>query len=216
MWWRRNKQAVRETGSDSAAAVAVRPVAPLGDELVYLQSMVDGRMTAQELVIPWRVRAQELGARSLALGRGVVLLQAAWSYQGPNQPFSHEELLVMGPFFEYYSLAADLQIVHQSEYGDFMLVQLTGVIAVERAQTAGPPVRMAQTSIGDVIGEMSLLDQGQRFSSCVTLTPCDVAVLTRAGLERMLAEQPLMAANVLLMLARKLSIRLRSISAKIR
>ncbi|MDH5858773.1 Crp/Fnr family transcriptional regulator [Lampropedia aestuarii] len=214
MWWRRNNQP-EQTGSDSAAA-EVRPAVPLDDEFAYLQSMVDGRMTAQELVIPWRVRAQELGARSLALGRGVALLQEAWSYQGPNQPFGREELLVMGPFFEYYALAAGLHIVHQSEYGDYMLVQLTGVIAVERAQTAGPPVRMAQTNIGDVIGEMSLLDQGQRFSSCVTLTPCDVAVLTRAGLERMLAEQPLMAANVLLMLARKLSIRLRSISAKIR
>lgn len=215
MWWRRNKKAVHDASSDSGVAAAASPALP-HDELLYLQSIVDGRMTAQELVIPWQVRAQELGARSLAVGRGVMLLQAAWSYQGPNQPFSREELMVMGPFFEYYALGPDQQVVHQSEYGDYMLVQLTGVIAVERAQTAGPPLRMAQTNVGDVIGEMSLLDQGQRFSSCVTLTPCDVAVLTREGLERMLAEQPLMAANVLLMLARKLSIRLRLISAKIR
>lgn len=208
MWWRRQPESLPTVEHDSPTVAE--------HELLYMQSVVDGRVTAQELVIPWSVRAQELGARSLTLGRGVVMLQAAWSYQGPNQPFSREELLVLGPFFEYCSLGPDLEVVHQSEYGDYMLIQLTGVIAVERAQAAGPAVRMAQTNIGDVIGEMSLLDQGQRFSSCVTLTPCDVAVLTRAGLDRMLAEQPQLAANVLLMLARKLSIRLRSISAKIR
>lgn len=212
MWWHRKQPALATTASD----VAQTPGALPDDEMLYLQSIIDGRLTAQDMIIPWSVRAQEVAARSISIGKGVAMLQAAWSYQGPNQPFSREELLVIGPYFDYCSVGPDHQLVHQSEYGDFMLVQLTGVIAVERVQAASAPVRMAQTSIGDVIGEMSLLDQGQRFSSCLTLTPCDLAVLTREGLDRMLAEHPHLAAKVLLALARKLSVRLRLISAKIR
>lgn len=213
MWWRRSSESLQKIESD--ALVATEPAARISDdELVYLQSTLDGRMTAQELVVPWSVRAQEIGARMISMGKGVAMLQAAWSYQGPNQVFSREDLMAIGSFFEYYALGPKHLVVHQNEYGDYMLIQLTGVIAVERAQAGRPPARMAQTNIGDVLGEMSLLDQGLRFSSCITLTPCDVAVLTRDGLDRMLHEQPHLAAKILQSLARKLSIRLRSISAR--
>ncbi|WP_158291770.1 cyclic nucleotide-binding domain-containing protein [Lampropedia puyangensis] len=176
--------------------------------------MMHSRMHAQDLMVPWTIRSNELGARPLSLDRGLVLFQAAWSSQGALQPFSRGDILAMGPFFEYVLVGADREVVHQNEYGDFMLVQLTGVIAVERANAAGAPVRMAQTHIGDVIGEMSLMDQGERFSTCVTLTPCDLAVLTYDGLEQLMRHQPHLAARMLLVLARKLSVRLRSISAK--
>jgi len=41
---------------------------------------------------------------------------------------------------------------------------------VDRVQPWGEHLRLAETRPGDILGEMSLLDSGIRFSACTTLT----------------------------------------------
>lgn len=184
-------------------------------ESVLFQSLIAPNGPGVGLIVPWETRAANLGAKRLSRDRGVTLLQSAWGHQGPNQPFSRQELGVLGMYWEYFSLGADREVIQQDEYGNYMLVQLTGVMAVERVDAEGASIRMAETSVGDMIGEMSLLDHGLRFSSCVTLTSCELAVLTHEGLDEMLHNQPQLAARLLLLLARKLSVRLRAVSSKV-
>ena len=62
---------------------------------------------------------------------------------------------------------------------------------------------------------MSLLDSGIRFSACTTLSECDIAVLGADAMDDMLNSDPALAANLIALLARKLSLRLRVVSARL-
>ena len=103
----------------------------------------------------------------------------------------------------------------QDEQGDFLLIVLDGTVAVERVQPWGAKARLGESRAGDVLGEMSLLDAGARFSACTTLTPAKFAVLGAAALDRMMQHEPRLAAALLAWLARRLSLRLRQVSARL-
>ena len=57
-----------------------------------------------------------------------------------------------------------------------LVIVLDGTIAVDRVQPWGERLRLAEARPGDILGEMSLLDSGMRFSVCTSLTtakwPC--------------------------------------------
>lgn len=166
-------------------------------------------------VIPWQAREVEVGAKRLDARKGTALWQAAWPSISPVQPFGKDEIAQMAPFFDFVFVRPNRELIRQAEYGDFMFIQLGGVVSVERTLEGGQSVRFAETQVGDLIGEMSLLDGGVRFSGCRTLTDCELAVLTLQGLAEMMEEKPMLAAQFVLFLARKLSLRLRVISAKL-
>jgi len=118
-------------------------------------------------------------------------------------------------FFDYAIVPADRDLIRQEEYGDFMVVLLTGSVAVDRVQPWGERMRLTEARPGDILGEMSLLDSGMRFSLCVTLTECEIAVLSAQALDEMMNADPKLAACLVALLARKLSMRLRVVGARL-
>ncbi len=106
-------------------------------------------------------------------------------------------------------------MIRQDEYSNFMVVLLSGTVAVDRVQPWGEHVRLAEARPGDILGEMSLLDSGSRFSACVTLNECEMAVMDARNLDEMMANDPALAASLIGLLARKLSLRLRAVSARV-
>ena len=66
-----------------------------------------------------------------------------------------------------------------------------------------------------MLGEMSLLDSGIRFSTCTTLSECEIAVLSADALDDMMIQDPALAASLVALLARKLSLRLRVVSTRL-
>jgi len=118
-------------------------------------------------------------------------------------------------YFEFATVAANRDIIRQDEYSDFMVVLLSGTIAVDREQPWGESLRLAEVAPGEILGEMSLLDSGLRFSVCTTLSDCEIAVLSAETLDEMLRSDPALAANLIALLARKLSLRLRLVSARL-
>lgn len=121
----------------------------------------------------------------------------------------------MDRFFTFASIAASRDVIRQEEYGNFMVVVLTGTIAVDRLQPWGEQLRLAETRPGDILGEMSLLDSGVRFSTCTTLTDTEIAVLSAQALDEMQTHDPQLASSLVALLARKLSLRLRVVSARL-
>ncbi len=99
----------------------------------------------------------------------------------------------MERFFEFASVPSNRDLIRQDEYGNFMVVLLTGTIAVDRVQPWGEQLRLAETRPGDILGEMSLLDSGIRFSACTTLTDCEIAVLSAEAMDEMMSKDPLTA-----------------------
>lgn len=167
------------------------------------------------LLVPWRERSVEVGARKLDANRGIELLQALWSKDRNMRQLDSQAIAQLAPFFEFASVAAKRDIIRQDEYGDFMVVLLSGEIAIERAQPWGERLRLAEAAPGEILGEMSLLDSGARFSLCTTVSDCEIAILDAESLQEMLTAAPRAAANLIALLARKLSLRLRVVSARL-
>jgi len=96
-----------------------------------------------------------------------------------------------------------------------MLIVLDGTLSVDRGQPWGSKARLAEAHAGDMLGEMSLLDAGARFSSCVTVTPCILAVVEAKRLDEMIGREPRLSVALLASLSRRLSLRLRQVSARL-
>jgi CRP/FNR family cyclic AMP-dependent transcriptional regulator len=149
------------------------------------------------MLVPWEARAVEVGAKRLPASKGGKLLQALWSKDKYMAHLDQDAVRRMENFFEFAQVPPNRDLIRQDEYGNFMIVLLSGTIAV------------------DILGEMSLLDSGIRFSACTTLTDCEVAVLSAEGMDDMMVKDPQLAASLVALLARKLSLRLRAVSARL-
>jgi len=190
------------------------PDEEIGDSVFFTTAFANQGVD-ESLLIPWEARAVEVGARRLPRSRGGKLLQSLWAKDKYMAHLDQDAVERMERFFEFAAIAPNRDVIRQDEYGNFMVVLLTGTIAVDRVQPWGEQLRLAETRPGDILGEMSLLDSGMRFSACTTLTDCEVAVLSAEALDDMMAQDAQLAASLVALLARKLSLRLRVVSARL-
>jgi CRP-like cAMP-binding protein len=181
----------------------------------YFSTMFLEREEETPPLVPWGVRAGQLQAQSLEPSEGAQRFARAWNNDRHTVALADAELQRLTEYLTFVSLAPDREVIAQDEQGDYLLIVLEGTIAVDRVQPWGGRARLGEARVGDLLGEMSLLDAGTRFSSCRTLTPCVVAVLEAHALDRMMKDDPRLAAVLLAALARRLSLRLRQASARL-
>lgn len=167
------------------------------------------------VLIPWAARAHEINAKRLSASRGLDLMHGIWDSDRHMSRLDTVSVARLARFFDFATVPADREIIGQNEHGDFMVVLLSGSIAVDRDQPWGESLRLTEAQPGDILGEMSLLDSGQRFSKCTSLNECQIAVLAAKELDEMMKTDPVLAANLIALLARKLSARLRVVSARL-
>ena len=184
------------------------------DSVLFTTAFAEQGVDASMLV-PWEARAVEVGAKRMPSTRGGKLLQTLWAQDKYMAQLDTNAVARMERFFEFAAIPASRDVIRQEEYGNFMVVLLTGTIAVDRIQPWGEHLRLAETRPGDILGEMSLLDSGIRFSACTTLTECEIAVLSAEAMDDMVSSDPQLAASLIALLARKLSLRLRVVSARL-
>lgn len=168
----------------------------------------------ESAIVPWETRAEEIGAKRIASAQAVATLQKLWARDKNMEQLDPISIERMERFFQFVSVPAASPIIRQHEYGNFMIVLLKGTIAVDRLQPWGEHLRLAETRPGDILGEMSLLDSGLRFSACTTLDECEIAALSAEAMDDMMNTDPRLAAALIALLARKLSLRLRAVSAR--
>lgn len=184
------------------------------DSVMFSTAFADQGVDPAKLV-PWEARANEVGATRLSTPRGSKLLQGLWAKDKYMARLGPDSVRQLEQFFDFATVPANRDIIRQNEYGNFMIVLLTGTIVVDRLQPWGERLRLTETRPGDILGEMSLLDSGMRFSVCTSLTECGIAVLGAQALDEMVAAEPALAASLIALLARKLSLRLRLVSARL-
>ncbi len=190
------------------------PKAESGDSLMFSTAFVEHGVEAGVLV-PWDARAVEVGARRIPAAQGGKLLRTLWAKDKFMGRLSNDATTRMERFYDYAVVPADRDVIRQGEYSNFMVVLLSGSMAVDRVQPWGEHVRLAEARPGDILGEMSLLDSGARFSHCITLTECELAVMNATALDDMMVNDPGLAASLVGLLARKLSLRMRVVSARV-
>lgn len=185
------------------------------DTSSYFATQFQEQHQDTQLMVSWESRSADLHTRPCDPALGNLALVRILAQDGQLSQLGAESLAAFGHYLDYVEVDAGRQVIGQDEQGDFMLIVLEGTVAVERVQPWGAKARLGESRAGDVLGEMSLLDAGARFSACTTLTPARFAVLGAAALDRMLQHEPRLAAALLAWLARRLSLRLRQVSARL-
>ncbi len=104
-----------------------------------------------------------------------------------------------------------------SENTGFMVLLLDGEVLVESITVSRTrPVTITVLGPGSLIGEMGILDTGPRSASCTASTNIQCAVLTREGLESLIAEQPVIGAKFLLAISARIAERYRDTQRKLK
>jgi CRP/FNR family cyclic AMP-dependent transcriptional regulator len=125
------------------------------------------------------------------------------------------EIRLMSQFMHVYRAEPGIEIIREGEPGDFMMLMLEGRIEVFKRDRWNAPRLIALLDPGKTVGEMSMIDGEPRFSTCVASERCLLAVLTRESLARIILEQPILGAKILMELVLMLSQRLRQTTERL-
>jgi len=185
------------------------------DDSTFFSSMLQEPPEETQTRLTWRERALAVGAEPADRKQAAELFAQLWGGDRHVVALKSDELLRMSQYLEFVRVRPDKKVIDQDELGDYMLIVLDGTLSVDRAQPWGGRARLAEAHAGDMLGEMSLLDAGARFSSCVTLTPCTLAVVDVQRLDEMITQEPRLGVALLASLSRRLSLRLRQVSARL-
>jgi CRP-like cAMP-binding protein len=129
--------------------------------------------------------------------------------------FSHPEVELLAQFMSVHRAQPGAEIIREGEGGDFMLMLLEGRVDVLKRDRWNSPQLLSSVEAGRTLGEMSMIDGEPRFATCVAAEPSLIAVLDRESLARIIVEQPLLGAKILMELVLMLSHRLRATSQRL-
>ena len=129
--------------------------------------------------------------------------------------FSQPEVELLAQFMSVYRAQPGSEIIREGEGGDFMLMLLEGRVEVLKRDRWNSPQLLSTVEAGRTLGEMSMIDGEPRFATCVAAEASLVAVLDRESLARIIVEQPLLGAKILMELVLMLSHRLRATSQRL-
>jgi CRP-like cAMP-binding protein len=129
--------------------------------------------------------------------------------------FSPEEVRLFAHFMHVYRAEPGVEIIREGDGGDFMLMVVEGKVEVHKRDRWNTPQLLAVVEAGRTLGEMSMIDGEARFATCIAVDPALIAVLDRESLARIIVEQPLLGAKILMELVLMLSQRLRATSGRL-
>ncbi len=110
----------------------------------------------------------------------------------------------------FRSFPAEKELMITGTPGDMVYFILSGTVKVYVPQPDGGEVIVNILGPGDPVGELSIVDQGGRSASVITLEDTEALWMSQADFKEGLLSMPIMAQNLI----RILSIRLRSLTGQ--
>src|SRR5919204_2710951 len=129
--------------------------------------------------------------------------------------FSPAEVELLAHFMDVYRAEPGIEVIREGDGGDFMLMVLEGKVEVHKRDRWNTQQLLAAVDAGRTLGEMSMIDGEPRFATCIAADNTMIAVLSRESLARIIVEQPLLGAKILMELVLMLSQRLRATSERL-
>jgi CRP-like cAMP-binding protein len=129
--------------------------------------------------------------------------------------FSGAEVKLLAQFMQVYQAENGIEVLREGDGGDFMLILIEGKADVHKRDRWNTPQLLATVEAGRSLGEMSMIDGEARFATCTAVGRVMIAVLDREALARIIVEQPLLGAKILMELVLMLSQRLRATSQRL-
>jgi CRP/FNR family transcriptional regulator, cyclic AMP receptor protein len=190
------------------------PPRPRPDDSRFFATQFVDRHEDTRLYVPWS-RAPELHARPHDRQRGIDAVVRLMALDRGLSRLGDPALRLAAGHMDFVEADAGQRLLRQDEQGDFLLIVLQGTVAEERAQPSGARVRLGEARAGELLGELSVLDGGTRLSACTALTPVTLAVLAQPALDKLLEDEPRLAAALIGWIGKRLSQRLRQTSARL-
>ena len=131
------------------------------------------------------------------------------------EEFSVQEFEALCDFMICYTAPRHGVLIREGDFGDFLVVLLTGKVDVVKQASDGSTKFIAAVGPGASLGEMSLIDGQSRFATCISTEPVDFAVLDRKALNDVLVAQPRLGNKLLLLLLQLMATRLRDASGRL-
>jgi CRP-like cAMP-binding protein len=134
--------------------------------------------------------------------------------------FTPAEVDILGEAMLRVRAQAGQELIAEDDVSDWMMLLLSGTVDVGKRKVGAEihrpahadTTRLAVVKAGAVLGEMSMLDGEPRYASCWALGEVEAAVLTRAGVARLITEEPAVGAKLLVKITQLLAQRLRNTS----
>ncbi|MBC7917713.1 MAG: cyclic nucleotide-binding domain-containing protein [Rhodoferax sp.] len=132
---------------------------------------------------------------------------------------SLDEARVVISFMTPRFYSAGTTFIREGDSGDngFMALLVEGDVVVERITVSRTdPVTIRVLGPGSLVGEIGLVDNEPRSASCTASSDVWCAVLTREAVEAMIAQQPAVAARLLLGVSANIAERLRDTNRQLK
>ena len=129
---------------------------------------------------------------------------------------SDEQLAAFFNYVELITCGFSETLVREGQPGDSMFMVLEGQMRVYTKTKGGEVLFLRMLEAGDAFGEIALLNQAARSASVEAVRESVLLKLTSASLQRLVAEQPAVAAPFLHHLARTVGRQLSEMTAKLR
>jgi CRP/FNR family cyclic AMP-dependent transcriptional regulator len=110
---------------------------------------------------------------------------------------SDEDRARLAEFIDLRQLAAGDTLFRTGEPGDSLYIVRTGEIELYIKDTAGQKIALAVAGVGEVFGELALLDRGPRTATAVALDDTELLALDRDDLLLLFQKSPNAALRLL-------------------
>ena len=118
---------------------------------------------------------------------------------------SNDSLAKLAEVFEQQKYPAGSYIFKEGHAGDsFMLIE-TGTVEIRKhGSSAGTDIHLANRGPGEILGEMALIEDSSRFADAQARDDVSVLTLSKSQFKRLLAENPVVAIEIMSSLSAKL------------
>lgn len=137
------------------------------------------------------------------------------SMRSPSFSLTFEEAAAIVSLMRLVNYSAGATLINAGEVTNtaYMLLLLEGEVSVDTGKIRGADkVDISVIGPGALIGELALLDGSPRSATCTAITPVVAAGLAAGGLQRLIEQQPQVAAKLAIYIAQNAGDRLRSLS----
>jgi CRP/FNR family cyclic AMP-dependent transcriptional regulator len=156
-------------------------------------------------------KLENLGDATPFVGRILEIIQHIELFED----FEEADVRGLAAYMRCYRAPAGSEIIREGEPGDFMLLLLDGEMEILKTDGRGLPSGVGRAGPGKTLGEMSLIDGEPRFASCVALSETTFALLDRAQLIHIVADEPRIGVKLLMELLMLMNQRLRQVSGQL-
>jgi CRP-like cAMP-binding protein len=127
-----------------------------------------------------------------------------------------EQLAAFLDFVELVPCAYSDTLFHEGQPGDSMFLILEGKMRVYLKQKSGEVLFLRILNAGDAFGEVALLNHAVRSASVEAVESSVLIKISSATLQKIISQQPALAAQFLYHLARTLGHQLGDLTTKVR